>query len=157
MNLAEIDLDDYVIFLKFKKNLPKEYFLLSALFSECNLKLIPVAPEDLAKIGNKGKRFLLAFIPDIQTYNLYMDARFKYLEHAIRNKRHYVFEASSFVDRNFINRLRLIKTYKHYLLPIEAEEIVKDVAQTYMMEQEQADNWPGGNRARLSLSSNAKL
>jgi len=148
--LSEHQQEKYIFFLKLNSELPRVFFKISRLLSGYGIDLLPITLAELQRLELRGKpTFILSLCTSFQHYKNFLIGRRYYLDQSLVKGKHRLIDVTSFSP--IINSSQLLKKnrYMHVQLPINLEDLIKKIAVFFYSENRDAENWPGGKRAKL--------
>ncbi len=143
--------DNWIFYLRLKKNLPEDYLSMDQHFKAYGRSLIPIGLKALLE-ATKNKRtiHLLVIIKSYQDYRYYVRRVRKIMKYLMRTQRVHLYVASSFSLAN--DPLVIKKNYYSFVkLPVRMDRFCEFVSTSIEVRESNLLHWPGGVRPRLSL------
>ncbi len=150
MNLNLRSTSQYIFYLQLERDLPDHYIRLAENLQLYDISLIPIQLKDLDKISKQGKReHVITVIKDLETFSAFKEARENYFDFGIKSKKYCYYDVSSFESTSTSRQFTHGKSYYHFRLPIEIDDLAIEISEMYLGEKRMAELWPGGKRATL--------
>lgn len=146
----------YIFFLKTSENLNPIFFLMSDLFKQLNIVLMPVTATELKKIDRHRKHQIIIFRNDFGSAQIFMELRKTYLDFAMSRGHVAVYDISSFSEAENSSKYVTQKSYYYFPLPINIKQFVVKVSGEYFKNKHELEEWPGGRKSKLP-ANNSKI
>lgn len=141
--------ENYIFYLQLSDELQDEYFQLAHFLKRWAISLVPVLPSQLGQMTEKERHHLISYIPDHRSYERYTAAFKRYLKMGVLSKKYCLHELSSFPKQESSHQFERMKSYFQHRLPLDAEDVVKNIVRQFYLEKQDNRRWPGTRRGRL--------
>ncbi|WP_034728548.1 hypothetical protein [Bacteriovorax sp. BSW11_IV] len=142
----------HLLYLQTEPKLDKKFFYLSRVFQQYSITLVPIGVSDLINMKLTGRDYILCIEKNIETRNNFLKVKNRYLDFAMKSGKLAVFDVSSFAPHPIHANIYRQKSYIHIKLPIEMDDLAREIALMIFQEKsKRAENWPGGRRAKLPM------
>ncbi len=143
------DSEVYIFFLRLDSNLTEDYFQLAAYFKQYCISLVPVSAQEILEMESRNREYVLCLNTSMTTDSIFKRYQKKFLNFSLLSRKFCLFDLSSFSKIEIAPKAEYARSYHHFSLPIEMEEVVVDIALAIYEDRTKKQVWPGGRRAKL--------
>lgn len=140
---------DYIFFLQLSKQLPEEFFQLSAHLSDYKVSLVPIFPKELLEISKGRQCHVITFVNNIDALKNLLKVRKIFLDWGTLQNRFSYYNFTSF-DQAVSRKLKTIRNYHHFPLPMGMKDAAINILNHFWDERSEHVRWPGGRSPQLS-------
>ncbi len=142
----------HLFYLQTESKLDKKFFYLSRVFQQYSVTLVPIAPSDLINMKLTNRDYILCIEKGVESRHNFLKVTNRYLDFAMKTGKLVVFDVSSFAPHAVHANIYRQKSYIHIKLPIEMDDLAREVSlKIYQERSKRVENWPGGRRAKLPV------
>lgn len=154
MNEKNASRTNYIFYLQNKSELEDHFYLLSEVFSNINISLLPVYEEDLKVISRSNKCYLISIRNDLTSGFCFNQTRKSFLDSAMVAGKVALFDISSFSEIEIAPKSQNKNIYRYFQLPQNLKQIAMSVAFDYFRDRSRQVEWPGGKKSKLPSMNN---
>ena len=139
---------DYIILIKWDKDLPHYYRELVALFKAWGIGVLPLRYEELSRYHFNTHRCVLSITTNLEEQKHKSKALNSFLSFVVKRGKITLYDISSY--SNLSEELEYFGKYYTFLpLPMTYRDLVKIVATRALVGQGNENHWPGGKSSKL--------
>ncbi len=148
---TNLEVNDWMFYLKLSKNLPEHFISLANYLSDFGIKLIPVTIDQLTTVTKNKKRFhLLAVVTNMEQNTRFKKYMSGYLRLGIINGLINLSHVSSLDKAHNLPPSYLKQgCYYFYPLPADMQDLTTQIAECFYDRKQNNKKWPGGKRGTL--------
>jgi hypothetical protein len=146
---AKQEFESYIFFLQAKPQLPEAFFLLSTLFADFGISLIPVTPSSLKDLSYNERRHLIVLRNDLESNECFQKARKVHIDYLMKHLLINLYDLTSFGEIEQTARVKRYRCYHSFALPASFEEIIVKISYEYYKSQKGNHKWPGGRKGKF--------